>query len=69
MSVELEEVAGFLGQHEPFSHLPEEVLAGLPAQMTVTYVRRGETIVAPGQARLSMRSAGARASSWAATSS
>ena len=49
MSVELEEVAGFLGQHEPFSHLPEEVLAGLPAQMTVTYVRRGETIVAPGQ--------------------
>ena len=49
MSVELEEVRGFLAQHEPFSHLPDEVLATLPAQMGITYVRRGTTVVAPGQ--------------------
>lgn len=49
MSVELEEVSGFLAQHEPFSHLPEDELAALPAQMGITYVRRGTTVVGLGE--------------------
>jgi len=49
MSVELDEVYNFIASHEPFSHLPEETLAALPAQMGITYVRRGEVIVQPGQ--------------------
>ncbi|OFP33391.1 DUF294 nucleotidyltransferase-like domain-containing protein [Corynebacterium sp. HMSC071B10] len=49
MSVELEEVSGFLAEHEPFSHLPEEELAALPAQMGITYVRRGTTVVGLGE--------------------
>lgn len=49
MSVELEEITRFIAGHEPFSHVPERALAALPAAMGITYVRRGETIVAPGQ--------------------
>lgn len=49
MSVELDEVTRFLAEHEPFSHLPAEELAKLPAQMGITYVRRGEAVVSPGQ--------------------
>lgn len=49
MSVELDEVYRFIAQHEPFSHLPAATLAQLPAQMAITYVRRGEHVVAPGQ--------------------
>lgn len=50
MSVELEELSGFLAQHEPFSHLPAEELSALPAQMRLTYVRRGTTVVGLGEA-------------------
>lgn len=49
MSVELEEVQGFLSQHAPFSTLPVEDLAALPATMTMRYVRRGEIILDVGQ--------------------
>ena len=49
MSVELEEVTRFLAEHEPFSHLPAGELATLPAQMGITYVRRGEAVISPGQ--------------------
>lgn len=49
MSVELEEVYGFLAQHEPFSTLPEDTLRALPAQMGITYVRRGQAVVEVGQ--------------------
>ncbi|WJY97426.1 DUF294 nucleotidyltransferase-like domain-containing protein [Corynebacterium fournieri] len=49
MSVELEEVSGFLAQHEPFSTLPEETLRALPARMGITYVRRGDTVIEVGQ--------------------
>ena len=45
MSVELDEVYGFLRKHEPFSNLPEDQLRALPARMGITYVRRGEVIV------------------------
>ena len=48
MSVELDEVYRFLAASEPFSHLPEETLRALPAAMGITYVRRGETVFAPG---------------------
>ena len=48
MSVELDEVYRFLAVSEPFSHLPEETLRALPATMGITYVRRGETVFAPG---------------------
>ena len=48
MSVELDEVYRFLAASEPFSHLPEETLRTLPAAMGITYVRRGETVFAPG---------------------
>lgn len=49
MSVELEEITRFLAQHEPFSTLPEDTLRALPASMGITYVRRGETVVAVGE--------------------
>lgn len=49
MSVELEEIQGFLAAHAPFASLPAEELAALPATMTMRYVRRGETIVEHGQ--------------------
>lgn len=49
MTVELDEVRGFLAQHEPFSHLPDEALSALPRQMQIIYVRRGEVIVTRGQ--------------------
>ena len=49
MSVELEEVYGFLAQHEPFATLPDATLRALPAKMGVTYVRRGEAVVEVGQ--------------------
>lgn len=49
MTVELDEVRGFLAQHEPFSHLPEEALRELPGHMKIIYVRRGETIIDYGQ--------------------
>lgn len=49
MSVELDEVLGFLQRHEPFSSLPEDTLRALPAQMGITYVRRGDVVVNYGQ--------------------
>lgn len=49
MSVELDEVYGFLTQHEPFSSLPDDEVRALPAQMGITYVRRGEIVVDLGQ--------------------
>ncbi|MBC3178615.1 hypothetical protein [Corynebacterium lujinxingii] len=49
MSVELDEISGFLGRYEPFSSLPEEELRALPAQMGITYVRRGNIVVDVGQ--------------------
>lgn len=49
MTVELDEVRGFLAQHEPFSHLPEDALRELPGHMKIIYVRRGETIIDYGQ--------------------
>ncbi|WP_018295721.1 DUF294 nucleotidyltransferase-like domain-containing protein [Corynebacterium lubricantis] len=49
MSVELEEVRGFLAQQEPFAHLPDETLDALPRKMTMSYVRRGDTIISPGE--------------------
>lgn len=48
MSIELDEVRGFLAAHEPFSHLPDADLDALPARMTMRYIRRGTTIVAAG---------------------
>ncbi|MCP1387257.1 DUF294 nucleotidyltransferase-like domain-containing protein [Corynebacterium sp. TA-R-1] len=49
MSVELDEVYTFIARHEPFSHLPEETLKTLPPTMGITYVRRGDVVIAPGQ--------------------
>ena len=49
MTVELDEVRGFLAQHEPFSHLPDEALSALPRHMQIIYVRRGEVIISRGQ--------------------
>ena len=49
MTVELDEVYRFLAECEPFSRLPEEALASLPATMGITYVRRGESVIEPGQ--------------------
>ncbi len=45
MSVELEEVTGFLASIEPFRHLPEAELEALAPTLTVRYVRRGEIVL------------------------
>lgn len=49
MSVEVEEVTGFLAEHEPFSHLPSDALTAISAFMTMRYIRRGTTVVEAGQ--------------------
>lgn len=54
MSVEFEEVSGFLAKHEPFAHLPAEELSGLPAQMSMRYAKRGEYLVHKGEANESL---------------
>ncbi|WP_257202365.1 DUF294 nucleotidyltransferase-like domain-containing protein [Corynebacterium cystitidis] len=48
MTVELDEVRGFLADHEPFAHLPEATLDALPGQMGIIYVRRGDELVSVG---------------------
>lgn len=48
MSVELDEVRGFLAQHEPFSRLTGPVLDELSAALRIRYARRGEELVAAG---------------------
>ncbi|MDO5076661.1 DUF294 nucleotidyltransferase-like domain-containing protein [Corynebacterium sp.] len=48
MSVELDEVRDFLAASAPYAQLPSDVLDRLPAQMTMKYIRRGETIIAAG---------------------
>ena len=54
MSVELDEVHDFLAEHEPFNHLPADVLSHLVSNMTMRYVRRGETIIGVGQENLNL---------------
>lgn len=49
MSVEVEEVTGFLAEHEPFSHLPSDALTAISASMTMRYIRRGTTVIEAGQ--------------------
>lgn len=49
MSVELEEVRGFLAGIEPFAHLPQQELEGLPSRMTMRYARRGDIVVKQGE--------------------
>ncbi|MDO5031476.1 DUF294 nucleotidyltransferase-like domain-containing protein [Corynebacterium sp.] len=48
MSVEVDEVRGFLAQHEPFAHLPEGQLDALSTQLKVAYLRRGEVPITHG---------------------
>lgn len=48
MNVEVEEVTGFLAEHEPFSHVPADDLAAIAATMTMRYIRRGTTMVRAG---------------------
>ncbi len=46
-TVELEEVTGFLAQHEPFSRLPH--LAALTSELSVLYARRGTQLLRAGE--------------------
>ncbi|WP_297005964.1 DUF294 nucleotidyltransferase-like domain-containing protein [uncultured Corynebacterium sp.] len=48
MSVELDEVRRFLAGQEPFTHLPDSELDVLPLRMTMSYVRRGDTVITAG---------------------
>lgn len=48
MSVELDEVRRFLAGQEPFAHLPDADLDMLSRHMTMTYVRRGDTVITSG---------------------
>ena len=41
MQGELSEIRDYLARHPPFDSLPEDVLAGLPRQLMVRYLRRG----------------------------
>ena len=50
MSVELDEVRGFLAQHEPFSRMSSKALDELSAQLRIRYARRGEELIAAGSA-------------------
>ncbi|QPK80057.1 cyclic nucleotide-binding/CBS domain-containing protein [Corynebacterium lizhenjunii] len=48
-AVELEEVSGFLAQHDPFSRLPEAQRVELARALRMRYVRRGEHIISAGE--------------------
>lgn len=50
MTVELEAIQAFLGQCDPFATLSDPLLVQLAAAITITYVRRGETIIGVGAA-------------------
>lgn len=43
MDVELIEIREFLLAHPPFEHLPESALDALPTQLSVRYLRRGQS--------------------------
>ena len=49
MDVELAEIRDFLAQHPPFDALPAPVLDALPRRCTLTYARRGSTVLRQGQ--------------------
>ncbi|KAB3523265.1 CBS domain-containing protein [Corynebacterium sp. zg254] len=49
MSVEIEEVRGFLAQFPPFSSLDEQALATVSRSMEIRYASRGDTLVTAGQ--------------------
>ena len=49
LDVELSEVRDFLARHEPFDVLPDAVLDALPARMSLTYFRRGTTLIERGR--------------------
>ncbi|QFG69409.1 putative nucleotidyltransferase substrate binding domain-containing protein [Ornithinimicrobium pratense] len=48
MDVELAEIRDFLAQHPPFDVLPEQVLDALPRRCTLSYARRGATVLRAG---------------------
>lgn len=48
MDVELAEIRDFLAQHPPFDALPADVLDTLPRRCTLSYARRGTTILRTG---------------------
>lgn len=49
MEPELAEVRDFLAAHAPFSDLPDDVLAAVPARCSLRYHRRGSTILRPDE--------------------
>ncbi|WP_448851071.1 DUF294 nucleotidyltransferase-like domain-containing protein [Corynebacterium sp. 335C] len=50
MTVEFDEIRDFLAETAPFSSLPEDELAALPARLTQRYVRRGDQLLSAGRA-------------------
>lgn len=50
MTVEFDEIRDFLAGTAPFSSLPQEELAALPARLTQRYVPRGESLLRAGLA-------------------
>lgn len=48
MDVELAEIRDFLAQHPPFDELPGTVLDDVPARCTLSYARRGSSILRAG---------------------
>src|SRR4028118_1095772 len=49
VSVEMQEVRDFLGQHAPFDTLPAEALGGVPRRCTLRYARRGTVVLDVGE--------------------
>ena len=49
LDVELAEIRGFLAEHPPFGWLPAPVLESLPAQLSITYRRRGASVLSAGE--------------------
>lgn len=48
-SVEVEEIRGFLADHEPFSRLPAHALSALAASVEIGYARKGEVLIRHGE--------------------
>lgn len=49
MNVELTEIRDFIAAHHPFDLLPPEELEALARKITVRYLRRGTTLMEPGE--------------------
>ncbi|MFC7047805.1 putative nucleotidyltransferase substrate binding domain-containing protein [Emcibacter nanhaiensis] len=54
MTAELADIINFLAEHHPFREMPEDLLPAVARKISISYARRGSTILTPGQKNTSL---------------